>query len=143
MNILFAADYQTPVATDRVTVKKDGLSVLVIDDEVDVIKSVELLLHPYACSVTSTADPNEALSLARDVQPDVILCDAKMPGLNGAQLIGLLKYDPATAGIPVVMMTGYAQVHRYANVEWTAFVEKPFSAEELFQVLQRATHTVA
>ena len=143
MNTLFAADGQTPPTTERVTVNKDGFSVLVIDDEVDVIRSIELLLHPYDCSINSTADPNQAVALAREVQPDVILCDARMPELNGAQLISLLKYNPATAHIPIVMMTGYAQVHRYANVEWTAFVEKPFSAEALFEVLQRATNRIA
>jgi CheY-like chemotaxis protein len=123
----------------RVIVSKPDLSVLVIDDEVDVIRSVELLLRPYGCVVTATSDPNEALPLARNLQPHVILCDARMPGLNGAQLIALLKFDSSTANIPIVMMTGYAQVHSYANVEWTAFVEKPFSAEDLFEVLQRAT----
>lgn len=116
---------------------------LVIDDEVDVIKSVEMLLQPYGCTLISTTEPNQALALARESQPDVILCDARMPDLNGAQVIALLKYDPFTAHIPIVMMTGYAQVHRYANVEWTAFVEKPFTAEALAEVLQRATSAVA
>jgi len=143
MNTLFAADDQTPVATDRVIVNRDGFSVLVIDDEIDVIKSIEMLLQPYGCTIHSTADPNQAVTLAREVRPDVILCDARMPELNGAQVIGILKYDSATAHIPIVMMTGYAQVHRYANVDWTAFVEKPFSAEELFEVLQRALNRVA
>jgi CheY-like chemotaxis protein len=122
---------------------KPGLSVLVIDDEMDVIKSVEILLQPYGYKLLSTIDPNQALTLAREAQPDVILCDARMPDLNGAQVIALLKYDPATAHIPIVMMTGYAQAHRYANVEWTAFVEKPFTAEALVEVLHRATEPVA
>lgn len=114
-----------------------ALSVLVIDDDPGVAKSVDMLLRRFGCTVTATLDSKHGVPFAQSLQPDVILSDADMPGLSGAQLIKLLKSDPMTMQIPVVLMTGVAEAHMFTHIPWDAFIQKPFGARELFELLQR------
>ena len=114
-----------------------SLSVLVIDDEAGVAKSVDMLLRRYGCTVTATLFPKQALAIAQSLQPDVVLTDADMPGLNGGQLVKQLRADPMTAHIPIVLMTGVAEAHHFTHIPWDAFIQKPFGAKELFELVQR------
>ena len=113
------------------------LSVLVIDDEAGVAKSVDMLLRRFGCTVTTTLNSKQALPIAQSLQPDIILSDVVMPGMNGAQLVKQLKSDPLTTHIPVVLMTGVAEAHSVTHIPWDAFIEKPFGAKELFDLLKR------
>ncbi len=113
------------------------LSVLVVEDDAGVAKSVDMLLRRYGCKVTATLNSKQALPLAQSLQPDIILSDAVMPGWNGGQLIKHLKTDPLTAHIPVVLMTGVAEAHSVRNIPWDAFIQKPFGSKELFELLCR------
>jgi CheY-like chemotaxis protein len=118
-------------------VNKQPLSVLVIDDDAGVATTAEWSLRHFGCTVSVTLQANQGVALAQSIQPDIILCDAAMPNLGGAQLIALLKSDPATAHIPIVLMTGHSDAQRFAGVPYNAFVEKPFSPAKLFELLQR------
>ena len=92
------------------------LSVLVIEDEAGVAKSVDMLLRRFGCTVTTTLNSKQALPIAQSLQPDIILSDVVMPGLNGAQLVRQLKSDPLTTHIPVVLMTGVAEAHSVGRI---------------------------
>jgi len=118
-------------------VNKDALSVLVIDDDAGVAKTTDWSLRHFGCAVKVTLRATEALALAQSIQPDVILCDAAMPDLDGAQLITLLKSEPKTMHIPIVLMTGHSDTQQFSGVPYDAFVEKPFSPTALFELLQR------
>ena len=110
---------------------------LVIDDDAGVATTAEWSLRHFGCNVTVTLQANKGMALARSVQPDIILCDAAMPDLSGEQLISLLKSDPATSHIPVVLMTGHLNTQKFSEIRYDAFVEKPFSPAKLFELLQR------
>ena len=116
---------------------KDALSVLVIDDDPGVATTVEWSLRHFGCTVHVTLQAKQGLALAQSIKPDVILCDAAMPDLDGGKLIALLKSEPTTAHIPVVLMTGHSDVRSFSDVPFNAFVEKPFSPIKLFELLQR------
>ena len=116
-------------------------SVLVIDDEPDILKSIQLLLRSSGLKLSITADPKKGLEMARTMKPDAILCDAAMPDFSGAELITALKSDPTTAGIPVILMTGIAEAHMFSHITWTSFLAKPFSAKELREAIVRAVKT--
>ena len=118
------------------------LSVLVIDDEPGVRAVVKAALVRIGWTVAACDDAKQALQMARSLKPNVILCDANMPELSGPQTITLLKSDPATARIPIVLMTGFAQADMFSDVEWTAFIEKPFTPKDLVDVVDRAANTV-
>lgn len=124
-------------SVDKCRVNKAALSVLVIDDDPGVAKTAEWSLRHFGCTVNVTLQAKQGLALAQSVQPDVILCDAAMPDLDGTQLIALLKSDPATAHIPIVLMTGHSDAQQFSGVPYDAFVEKPFSPTKLFELLRR------
>ena len=112
--------------------------VLVIDDDADVVKSIQACLRSTGWTIETTLDAREGLDLAVRVRPDVVLCDASMPELSGPRVIELLKQNPATSGIPVVLMSGYADPAMFSRVPWTVFLAKPFSPQELRAALENA-----
>jgi CheY-like chemotaxis protein len=114
------------------------ISVLVIDDEPAISKSVEMILGRAEYEVHATRKSREALSLARDTMPDVILCDAKMPGLSGTQVISLLKADEKTAEIPVILITASPEAGDPSRLPVAAFLPKPFQAETLKAAIDNA-----
>ena len=115
---------------------------VVIDDEEVVSKSIAMYLRKSGCTIYATTKPQEALALVRETDPDVILCDAAMPVMSGPEVIETLKADPATAHIPIVLMTGFAESHMFGHVGWTGFLSKPFSAAELIGALHHAVASV-
>jgi diguanylate cyclase len=121
--------------------EKRVFSVLVIDDEQDVLKSIQYCLRSSGLKLTMTTDPKKGLELARTIEPDVILCDAAMPDLSGSQVISMLKEDARTAGIPAVLMTAVAEAYMFSHVPWTGFLSKPFSAKELREAIVSAAKT--
>ena len=115
------------------------LSVLVIDDQKEILDLVRLTLKPLKWTVNVAKTPQEGLALARSLVPDVILCDAAMPKMSGPEVIQILKTDPATAHIPVVLITGAADSELFAHVPWTNFLAKPFSPRELRDAIYSAS----
>lgn len=120
---------------------KEALSVLVIDDDPDIAAVVEAILQRAGWTVTICLHPTAAARLAQSIRPHVILCDANMPEMSGPDAIALLKSELSTARIPVVLMTGFAEAEMFVDVDWTAFIEKPFTPKHLLTVLERAAHS--
>jgi CheY-like chemotaxis protein len=86
-----------------------GKTVLLVEDS-KVQKLVnERILHRAGYIVLGAADGEEALSVARDKVPDVILLDMMLPKLSGPEVLQALKKDPATARIPVIVLSSLSQ----------------------------------
>lgn len=126
-----------------VSVSTISLSVVVIDDDANIQAMVSKCLRSSGCSLHSTLKPKEGAALVRQVNPDVILCDAEMPDLSGAQIIESLNLDPATAHIPVILMTGFAGPEMFMHVRWTGFLSKPFNSKDLIAALHHAVASAA
>jgi signal transduction histidine kinase/DNA-binding response OmpR family regulator len=111
----------------------DRARVLVVDDNADMRDYiVSLLEQDYA--VTWAADGVEALDRAREKAPDLVLTDVMMPRLDGFGLLAALHADPATTGIPVIMLSARAgEDGTVEGLEAGAddYLVKPFSAREL------------
>ena len=122
--------------------KVSSLCVVIIDDEEVVAKTVAMCLRKSGCTLHATTKPKEALALVRKTDPDVILCDAAMPNMSGPEIIEKLKADPATAHIPIILMTGFAESHMFGHVGWTGFLSKPFGPAELIAALHHAVASV-
>ncbi|MEM1094257.1 MAG: response regulator [Bacteroidota bacterium] len=86
---------------------QDKPLVLVVDDNADVGQFISSLLHP-AYRVRHASDGIEALNLAKALLPDAVLSDVMMPRMDGLTLTQALKADPATADIPVLLVTARA-----------------------------------
>ena len=109
-------------------------SVLVIEDEDDIADLVAFNLKRAGYHVELAADGIKGLSAAKALLPDLIVLDLMMPGINGISLFKQLKREPATRGIPVIMLTARGQTEdRIAGLELGAddYMTKPFSPKEL------------
>lgn len=108
--------------------------ILVVDDEPEAVELVEFNLKQAGFGVVTAADGAEALTKARATQPNLIVLDLMLPEVDGLEVCKLLRRDPATAAIPIVMLTAKAaEFDRVLGLELGAddYVTKPFSPREL------------
>jgi two-component system alkaline phosphatase synthesis response regulator PhoP/two-component system response regulator VicR len=114
-------------------------TILVVDDDPGVVRVVEVNLVQAGYQVRTAGNGEEALaSIARE-PPDLVILDVMMPRLDGFEALKRLKADPATARIPVVMLTARAQdddvFEGYGTgAQW--YLTKPFEPEELRTVVR-------
>lgn len=85
--------------------KRTGRSVLIVDDDETVIKSIRPLLVRQGYFVLTAANGEDGITIARHQKPDMIFLDVIMPGLKGREVCKRLKADELTKGIPVVFLT--------------------------------------
>ena len=104
--------------------------ILLIDDEADIREVASISLEVVGEWQVSTASGGQdGMSQAIAGQPEVILCDVMMPGLDGPATVELLKSDPLTAQIPVILLT--ARVQRadrlaFSRLDIVGVISKPF-----------------
>lgn len=96
--------------------------VLVVDDHVDERAITRIVLEHYGYQVRTAGSAGEALRVARERRPDLIVMDIMMPDMDGVEAIERLAEDPRTAQIPVVAYTAYRDVYR-DRLERSRFVE--------------------
>jgi CheY-like chemotaxis protein len=105
-------------------------SVLVVDDDDHIREVATLALEVVAgWRVISTSSGEAAAQLARDEHPDAVLLDVMMPGVDGPSTAARLRQDPATAEIPVILLTAKnLAVDRrdYSQLELAGMIPKPF-----------------
>jgi len=80
--------------------------ILVADDDPEILAAVRAYLAGHGFSILLAANGSDARLLAAESKPDLLLADADMPGLDGQALCRVLKKDPSTRAIPVVLMSG-------------------------------------
>ncbi|HRZ56819.1 MAG TPA: response regulator, partial [Candidatus Paceibacterota bacterium] len=92
--------------------------ILVVDDEPDALELVEFNLRQAGHEVTGAEDGAEALEKARASMPDLIVLDVMLPEMSGIEVCKVLRRDPATAGIPIIMLTAKAsEIDRVLGLE--------------------------
>ncbi|MGH2819472.1 MAG: response regulator [Actinomycetota bacterium] len=111
--------------------------VLIAEDDPSVRMTLQLVLDLEGFEVIAAEDGEQALAAARERSPDVILLDQVMPRMDGRQVLSALKQDDATRGIPVLVLTGMAQV-RSDDWEGAEFVGKPFNPDDLVKRVRAA-----
>ena len=112
----------------------DPRTVLVADDDEDILQLVSFRLERAGYTVVTAADGQQALTAAREHRPDLAVLDVMMPGLNGYEVTRQLRSDPATAAIPVILLTARVQeadVSRGFEAGADDYLRKPFSPQEL------------
>ena len=119
-------------------------TVLVVDDEPDVLLLCRVNLEFEGYEVIEAADGEQAMQQARTHRPDVVLLDVMMPKMDGWQVLAAIKDDRDLAEIPVVMLT--AKVQDQDQIRgWSQgaadYITKPFSPLALSQVLQDVLET--
>ena len=113
---------------------KNDIRILVVDDEPDVLELVVYHLEKEAYRVDVADTGDKALKMARENLPSLLVLDLMLPGINGLEICRLLKRDPKTRDIPILMLTARAaEEDRIKGLELGAhdYVTKPFSPREL------------
>jgi two-component system cell cycle response regulator DivK len=110
------------------------IKILVVEDHPANMKLAVLLLQKAGYSVLSAMDGEAGLAIAQTEQPDLILMDIQLPGMDGLAATALLKQNLATRAIPVITLTALAMISdedRCRNAGCDGYISKPLRYQEL------------
>ncbi len=108
--------------------------ILLVDDEPDALELVAFNLSKAGWSVVKAQSGSQAIAQARRIVPDLIVLDLMLPEMNGLEVCRVLRREPSTSTIPILMLTAKgSEVDRILGLEMGAddYVTKPFSPREL------------
>ncbi len=115
-------------------------SILIADDEPNIVLSLEFLLEDAGYRVRIARDGQEAIDAVAAEPPDLILLDVMLPRLSGFDVCQRIRANPAWRGIRVVMLSAKGrevEVHKGLAVGADAYVTKPFAIQELLAEVAR------
>ena len=121
-----------------------GLSILLVEDADDMREAMRVMLEELGARVVGAGNGEEALARLRPGETDVVLCDLRMPQMDGYEFVSLVRKDPARAHVPVVAVSGFASSESYRQSREAGFdgyVTKPFEYATLVASLQQAMAT--
>jgi CheY-like chemotaxis protein len=114
------------------------VSVLVVDDDLDIRLTLEELLKDEGFSVATASNGKDALERLQTTTPTLILLDLTMPVMSGAQFRGIQLQNPNLAAIPTVVMTADGQaLEKSTQLKAQECLTKPIDLDHLFQLLNR------
>jgi DNA-binding response OmpR family regulator len=119
--------------------KVSTVKVLVAEDDPDIRDLVVFRLERSGWEVIEAGDGQQAIDLARDTQPDVLVLDWMMPVKSGLEVVAELRADPEIAGIPVLILSARAQepdIVQGFTAGANDYLTKPFSPQELHHRVQ-------
>lgn len=108
--------------------------ILIVEDEKDIVELLQYNLEKENFKIQSANNGQRALDLARKNHPDLILLDLMLPEIDGLEVCRILKKDPKTSHIPIIMLTAKsAESDKIVGLELGAddYITKPFSMKEL------------
>lgn len=111
-----------------------GAKILIVEDDEDILEMIAYNLKKESYKVLTALDGEKAVLEANKKQPDLIILDLMLPGIDGLDVCKTLKKDEATARIPIIMVTAKSQeVDKIVGLELGAddYITKPFSPKEL------------
>jgi len=135
---LAAAERVAPEKTPERIHSLNGLDVLIVEDSEDTLTLLSAVFSREGANVTTATSAAEALELAVNKRPGVIISDIGMPDVDGYQLLEQLKVLPGMDGVPAIAISGYASDgdrERALDTGYRALVPKPIDVDELFDLI--------
>jgi len=126
-----------PFAVKIMLPAAEQISVLVIDDNADTLQLIQRYLSGSRYRFIGTPDPEEALALAERSNPQIIVLDVMLPGIDGWELLGRLREYPATRNVPIIVCTILPQEQLALTLGAAEFIQKPFNRQTLLAALDR------
>ncbi len=112
--------------------------ILLIDDDPELVFMTRIRLQAAGYRVSTACDGEQGLAAARQEEPDLILLDVMMPGMDGFSVLERLKADDSTRCIPVIMLTASGETKFIFKAEQMGaddYVVKPFEAPALLRLI--------
>jgi len=112
--------------------------ILIVEDEVDLVKVIIVRLVASGYEVDTAYNGKEGVEKAKQVRPDLILLDVKMPGMDGFRVLQELRNNSETKLIPVIMLTGIddaKSLKMATSLGAIEYITKPFNAEALLHLI--------
>ena len=114
--------------------------ILIVDDEPNIVLSLEYLMKREGFEVAVAADGEGALRAMAERRPDLVILDIMMPRLNGFEVCQRIRAEPAWRGVRVLMLTAKGretELKKGLEVGADAYVTKPFSTKDLVAEIRR------
>lgn len=114
--------------------------VLVIDDVESLLQFIRGSLVGYPVDIVTAVDGGSGLTLAQELRPDVVLLDLALPVMSGWEVLEAMKEDPATADVPIIVVTAHGDSTAAAQARdmgAAGFMPKPFRPTELRRIIAR------
>ena len=118
----------------------EGTRALIIDDSKTVVVTLRKILVSTGYTTLEAFDAESGIELAKSESPDVIFLDIVLPGMNGFAALRVLRRDPITKDIPIIMMSSNEQATEQffgERIGADDFMKKPFAREEVFSRLDK------
>jgi DNA-binding response OmpR family regulator len=118
--------------------------ILIVDDEPELVKAIQIRLESSGYEVTVARDGQEGLDKIKSERPSLVILDVMLPKLDGYKVCRLLKFDEKYKNIPVIMLTARAQesdAKLSAEVGADAYVTKPFDHRIVLSKIQELLKT--
>lgn len=109
-------------------------TILIVDDEPNIVISLEYLMEKEGFTVIKAYDGQEALDYLQDSIPDLILLDVMMPNIHGFEVCKKVRCDDRLKDIPIIMLTAKgreAEMNKGLTLGANAYITKPFSTHDL------------
>ena len=119
---------------------REGTRVLIVDDSATIVALLKKFLQQNGYATLEAGDAETGVELARTERPDLVFLDIVLPNMNGFQALRILRRDPLTKDIPIIMISGNEQATEqfYAQrIGADDFMKKPFSRSEVFVRIER------
>ncbi|MBN3038516.1 MAG: response regulator [Candidatus Omnitrophica bacterium] len=118
--------------------KKSQKKILVVDDAADIVDVVKTLLMTSGYDVITAFDGAAGYELAAAQKPDLIILDILMPKMDGYTFVKRKKYDQSIKDIPVIILTGKAEMEDLFTLEGIKdYLVKPFDSKQLLALVNK------
>lgn len=117
-----------------------GKKVLIAEDESNILVSLEFLMEKSGYEIRTVADGEEALRVAREFRPDLMLLDVMLPLRNGFEVCQLIRESPDLTSMKIVMLTAKGrdtEVAKGLALGADAYITKPFATRDLLDTIKR------
>jgi two-component system alkaline phosphatase synthesis response regulator PhoP len=120
--------------------KKKSATILVVDDEPDLVSTIKTRLEWRKFSVETASNGRQGLELAEQIKPDLILLDCNMPEMSGLQMLERLRQNKKLRKVPVIMLTAVCDdndITAAGALGITDYITKPFDFSQLLAKISR------
>jgi DNA-binding response OmpR family regulator len=113
-------------------------NVLIVDDEIDILDSIEAVLEIDGYNISRLSDPLKAIGTLEKIKPDLLILDVMMPLRTGPEILLEMKKHPAIQHIPCILMSAGTNANYDKDVyKWDIYMKKPFDLDDLLSNVKK------